>query len=59
MTLYLQHFYHLDFYLGDILPPFYNQPEYINAMSETILRHLKGFEYDHILFSYHVAFHRC
>ncbi|UAM98640.1 ferrochelatase [Polaribacter litorisediminis] len=37
----------------DTLPPFYNKPEYIKAMSNNIAHHLKGFEYDHILFSYH------
>lgn len=37
----------------DILPPFYNQPAYIKVMSENIANHLKGFDYDHVLFSYH------
>lgn len=37
----------------DILPPFYKEPNYIKAMSENIANHLEGFEYDHILFSYH------
>jgi len=37
----------------DILPPFYSDPDYIGAMSGTISNHLKGFDYDHILFSYH------
>lgn len=37
----------------DILPPFYKNPDYINAMSNNIKHHLKGFNYDHILFSYH------
>jgi len=37
----------------DILPPFYKEPNYIKVMSENIANHLKGFEYDHILFSYH------
>jgi len=37
----------------DILPPFFNQPDYIAAMSNNIANHLKGFDYDHILFSYH------
>lgn len=37
----------------DTLPPFYNRPEYIKAMSDNIANHLKGFDYDHVLFSYH------
>lgn len=37
----------------DILPPFYNNPDYINAMANNIKHHLKDFNYDHILFSYH------
>jgi len=37
----------------DILPPFYSNPDYIKAMSDTISVNLNGFDYDHILFSYH------
>jgi len=37
----------------DVLPAFYNEPNYIKAMSNNIANHLKGFDYDHILFSYH------
>ena len=37
----------------DILPPFYDNMEYIKAMSSNIKNHLKGFDYDHVLFSYH------
>ena len=37
----------------DILPPFYKNPDYINAMANNIKHHLNGFDYDHILFSYH------
>ena len=37
----------------DTLPPFYKEPDYIKAMSNNIAHHLKGFDYDHILFSYH------
>ena len=37
----------------DVLPPFYNKPDYIKAMSSNIANHLKGFDYDHVLFSYH------
>ncbi len=35
------------------LPIFYNNEAYINAMSTNIKNHLEGFDYDHILFSYH------
>lgn len=37
----------------DTLPPFYNKPAYIKVMSDTIANHLKDFDYDHVLFSYH------
>ena len=37
----------------DILPAFYNQPEYIKVMSANIKNHLDGFDYDHVLFSFH------
>ena len=37
----------------DILPPFYDEEDYIKAMSANIKNHLDGFDYDHILFSYH------
>jgi ferrochelatase len=37
----------------DVLPPFYNKPAYIKAMSDNIAHHLKDFDYDHVLFSYH------
>lgn len=37
----------------DILPPFFDKPEYIRAMSENIKGHLEDHQYDHILFSYH------
>lgn len=35
------------------LSAFYKNKEYIKALSESIKRGLEGFEYDHILFSYH------
>ena len=35
------------------LPVFYNNTGYINAMSSNIKNYLNGFDYDHILFSYH------
>lgn len=37
----------------DILPVFYNNDEYIKSMINNLEYHLKGFDYDHILFSYH------
>ena len=37
----------------DVLPPFYKDPDYINVMSDNISNHLEGFDYDHVLFSYH------
>lgn len=37
----------------DILPPFYNNQEYIKTMSNAIRKDLENFEYDHVLFSYH------
>ena len=37
----------------DVLPPFYNNPEYIRVMSQHLQKELEGFDYDHILFSYH------
>lgn len=35
------------------VPAFYNKPEYIQALANSMKRHLEGFEYDHLLFSYH------
>ena len=35
------------------IPHFYNEPRYIKAMSNNIKNNLEGFDYDHILFSYH------
>lgn len=35
------------------LPAFYNKPDYINALSNSISESLQDFEYDHLLFSYH------
>lgn len=35
------------------LPAFYNKPEYIEVLSESIKDHLKGKQIDHLLFSYH------
>ena len=35
-----------------IIKPFYNEPDYINAMCENMRPYLEG-DYDHLLFSYH------
>ena len=35
------------------VPAFYNKSGYIKALSNSIKNHLEGFEYDHLLFSYH------
>jgi ferrochelatase len=35
------------------VPAFYNKPGYIEALANSIKKHLEGFEYDHLLFSYH------
>lgn len=37
----------------DVLPPFYNDSDYIKVMSQHLKKELEGFDYDHILFSYH------
>lgn len=36
-----------------IVPAFYNKPDYIKNLADSIKKHLDGFEYDHLLFSYH------
>jgi ferrochelatase len=35
------------------LPAFYSNQDYVKVLSQSIADGLKGFEYDHILFSYH------
>lgn len=35
------------------LPAFYKNPDYIKVLSDSISKGLEGFDYDHILFSYH------
>ena len=37
----------------EVLPAFYNHPDYIKAMSDNLKNNLEGFDHDHILFSYH------
>ena len=36
-----------------IVPAFYNKPDYIETLANSIKKHLEGFSYDHLLFSYH------
>tara|TARA_X000000950_G_scaffold174324_1_gene211926 strand:+ start:305 stop:1339 length:1035 start_codon:yes stop_codon:yes gene_type:complete len=36
-----------------VLPPFYNHPDYIRVLSESIQDNLKDKEWEHLLFSYH------
>jgi ferrochelatase len=36
-----------------IVPAFYNKPDYIKALANSIKKHLDSFDYDHLLFSYH------
>ncbi len=35
------------------LKPFYNNPDYIEVLSNSIAKHLEGKDYEHLLFSYH------
>ncbi len=35
------------------VPAFYNQPDYIKNLADSIKKQLDGFAYDHLLFSYH------
>jgi ferrochelatase len=36
-----------------IVPAFYNKPDYIKNLADSIKKSLANFEYDHLLFSYH------
>ena len=36
-----------------VIPPFYDDEDYIDVMCENISSNIKGLDYDHILFSYH------
>ena len=36
-----------------VVPAFYNKPDYIKALANSIKKYLDTFEYDHLLFSYH------
>ncbi|MCM2301159.1 MAG: ferrochelatase [Flavobacteriaceae bacterium] len=35
------------------IPAFYNKPEYIKVLGDSLIEGLNGFEYDHLIFSYH------
>jgi ferrochelatase len=35
------------------VPAFYDKPDYITALANSVKKGLEGFEYDHLLFSYH------
>jgi protoporphyrin/coproporphyrin ferrochelatase len=36
-----------------IVPAFYNKPDYLQNLADSIKSHLEGYDYDHLLFSYH------
>lgn len=36
-----------------IVPAFYNKTDYLKNLADSIKMHLEGFDYDHLLFSYH------
>lgn len=36
-----------------VINSFYNKKDYIQNLADSIKNHLKGFDYDHLLFSYH------
>jgi len=35
------------------VPAFYNKPDYLKNLADSIKGHLEGYDYDHLLFSYH------
>jgi ferrochelatase len=35
-----------------IVPAFYNKPDYLQNLADSIKGHLEGYDYDHLLFSY-------
>lgn len=37
----------------DSVPAFYNKPDYIEVLANSIAKHLKAINYEHLLFSYH------
>jgi ferrochelatase len=36
-----------------IVPAFYNKPDYLQNLADSIKGHLEGYDYDHLLFSYY------
>ena len=49
-SLRKEHFPEMQF---TILPSFYNHPDYVRVLSESIQESLQGKEWEHLLFSYH------
>ncbi len=45
-----KHFPEMEF---TTVPPFYNHPDYIRVLANSISEKLKGVEFEHLLFSYH------
>lgn len=45
-----EHFPDMEF---TTVPPFYNHPDYIRVLANSISEKLKGVEFEHLLFSYH------
>lgn len=45
-----KHFPNMEF---TSIPAFYNHPDYIRVLSNSIAEHLRGADYEHLLFSYH------
>lgn len=45
-----QHFPHMQF---TSVPPFYNHPDYVRILSQSIAEKLEHIDYEHLLFSYH------
>ena len=45
-----EHFQNMKF---SSIPAFYNKPDYIKNLSDSIKKSLEGYDYDHLLFSYH------
>ena len=49
-TLRQEHFPNINI---ESVPAFYNKPDYIEVLANSIKTHLEGKKYDHLLFSYH------
>ncbi len=37
----------------DVVPPYYNHPDYIEVLAKSMAESLNGIDYEHLLFSYH------